>query len=148
MRAADPNRDPSAVPVSEHQHWAEASWPGPNPQNQLPELKTGTEEQRKNSGIILFVTLGERRKEFYQSSMCVACATGCAAARGRLLVMVGVCEHQTLRGSGARRLSSSGARLLKQRSEVQTNTPERPLVKSHCKGCLQHCRKSANSIVP
>lgn len=46
MRAADPSQDPSAVPVSELQHWAESSWPGPDPQNRLPELTTGTDRRR------------------------------------------------------------------------------------------------------
>lgn len=43
MRAADPSQDPLAVPISELQHWAGSSWPGPGPQSRLPELTT---EQR------------------------------------------------------------------------------------------------------
>lgn len=57
---------------------------------------------------------------FYQSSMCVACATGGTAAVGLLLVMMGVGKDQTLRGR-RRWFSCSNHRLLQQRSEVQTN---------------------------
>lgn len=59
--------------------------------------------------------------------MSVACAAGGTAAGGRLLlllwwlVVMGVCEDQTLRGRGGRWFSSSTHRLLQQRGEVQTS---------------------------
>lgn len=135
-RAADPGQDPSAVPVSELRRWAEASWPGPGPQNQLPELTTGTHGRRgrnHQSGCVwvhLHVTdernVSNLKTYFhYQSSMSVACAAGGAAAGGGVLllwlvVVVGVGEDQTLRGRGRRWFSSSAHRLLQQRGEVQT----------------------------
>lgn len=62
--------------------------------------------------------------------MSIACAAGGIAAGGRLLlllllrwlVVVGVCEDQTLRGRGGRWFSSSTHRLLQQRGEIQTST--------------------------
>lgn len=46
MRVADPSQDPLAVLVSELQRWVESFWPGPSPQNQLPELTTGRDRRR------------------------------------------------------------------------------------------------------
>ena len=143
-RAVDPGQDPSAVPVSELQRWAEASWPGPGPQNQLPELTTGTGRGRNHQSLCVWVHLhvtdernvSNQNKYFhYQSSMSVACAAGGAAAGGGLLllllrwlvVVVGVGEDQTLRGRGRRWFSSSANRLLQQRGEVQTVVQYRQL---------------------
>lgn len=122
------------------------AWPkSPKPAPRTEDWYKRTEKELCNNPLI---GLGRKRIFFffYQSSMSVACATGCAAARGRLLVMVGVCEHQTLRGSGARRLSSSGARLLQQRGEVQTKTAERQLVKSQSKEFVFCCNNDAGSL--
>lgn len=57
MRVVDPSQDPSAVPVSELQRWAESFWPGPSPQNQLPELTTGTDRRRECNHKSLFLCL-------------------------------------------------------------------------------------------
>ncbi len=147
MREVDPSQDPSAVPVSELQRWAESFWPGPGHQNQLPELTTGKDRWRGSVIMRLCIHMmheimcmkGRFLKQqlclfvclffFYQSSMCVACATSGTAAGRRLLlllqrwlVVVGVGEDQALGGRGGRWFSPSTHRLLQQRGEVQTNT--------------------------
>lgn len=45
MRAVDPSQDPSTVPVFELQGWVEAFWPAPSPQNQFPQMMTGTNKE-------------------------------------------------------------------------------------------------------
>lgn len=57
MRAVDPSQDPSVVPESELQRWAEAFWPGPNPQNQFPQMMTGTNRKMESNHQTLFLCM-------------------------------------------------------------------------------------------
>lgn len=89
MMGEDPNQDPLAVPGSEHRHWPEAFWPGPSPQNQLPELKTepgGHDAVIRHCLQVLNKEIVEVRRKLYQRRMGIACAAGNTEAGGRLLL--------------------------------------------------------------
>lgn len=57
MREADPSQDPSTAPVFELQHWAEAFWLGPSPQNQFLQMMTGTNRESNHQTLFLCMNL-------------------------------------------------------------------------------------------